>query len=503
MGLALACCLPFSHALYWLGDEGILLRGGSEMLAGKKLYTDFFEFYPPGGLLITQAWLSVFGASFASARALAIASVVAGACFAYLACAVASESVLVPAGLVAAWLVMSQGHWTMVDHHWFTTCFSMLAAWASLATLRGTGPSRATSLLAGLASGAAAMVTPTRGALAMLAAAGSLVDFRDRKIQMAACVAGCAVAPILCLAYILLNGEAPAAYADIIRFPATSYSGIQGVRFGSGVVAQTLPLGLMYPLAPILPLLVVFRNGVGVLKDRVFRACLLFAIAGFLGTYPRPDLVHIGFTAPLALPLLAYCARRITRTWNVRLVYAAGAGALALCLPAALSYAQDARATWMAPTSQTAAGPVSFIGDPDAPALFAFIGKTPSTDKFLFYPYMPLTPFLAQRAHVSRYDVFVPEYTPPSQYADACLSARAQATWLVLDRTWMDPAHFGSVFPAMRNPRPPEVQAFERSVDAGFSLVAKFGRYEVRKRVDPSPGRPCGGLIGADLRHAS
>jgi len=492
MALALACCLPFSHAVYWLGDEGILLRGGSEMLAGKKLYTEFFEFYPPGGLLVTEAWLFVFGHSFVAARALAIASIVAGACFAYLACAVASESVLLSAGLVSAWLVMSQGRWTMVDHHWITTCFSMLAAWLSLASLRWSGPQLKSSFMAGLASGAAAMVTPTRGALAILAAIGSSVDFRGRKTQMAACVVGCAIVPILCLAYIMLNGELSAGYADIIRFPATDYGGIQGVRFASGVVGKTLPLALMYPLAPILPLLVVFGNGLGALKDRLFRCCLLFAVAGFLGVYPRPDLVHISFTAPLALPLLAYCARQITRNWDVRLVYATGAVALALCLPAAVSYVWDARATWAAPTSQTAAGPISFIGDPDAPAVFALIGKTPSTDKFLFYPYMPLAAFLAQRTHVSRYDVFVPQYTPPNQYADACGSAAAHATWLVLDRTWMDPAHFGSVFPAMRNPRPPEVVAFERSVDANFSLVAKIGHYEIRKRAIPSPLLPCG-----------
>jgi hypothetical protein len=495
--MALACCLPFSHAVYWLGDEGILLRGGGEMLSGKKLYTDFFEFYPPGGLLITQGWLFVFGQSFAAARALAIASIVAGACFAYLACAVASESVLLPAALVAVWLVMSQGQWTMVDHHWFTTCFSMLAAWMSLASLRTDQARLRPSFMAGLASGAAAMVTPTRGALAILAAVGSLVDFRDRKTQMIACVAGCAVIPILCLAYIVLNGELSAGYNDIIRFPATDYSGIQGVNFGSGLVAKTLPLGLMYPLAPLLPLLVVFKDGLGLLKDRLFRACLLFAIAGFIGIYPRPDLVHISFTAPLALPLLAYCGRRLTRNWNARFVYATGAVGLALCLPAALSYVDDARATWSAPTSQTPAGPISFIGDPDAPALFALIGKTPSTDRFLFYPYMPLAAFIAQRPHVSRYDVFVPQYTPPSQYADACASAEARATWVVLDHTWMDPAHFASMFPAMRNPRPPEVAAFERAIDADFKLVETIGHYEIRKRADPSPLRPCSAMGAA------
>jgi hypothetical protein len=490
--MALTLCLPFNHAVYGLGDEGILLRGGAEMLAGQKLYTEFFEFYPPGGLLITQAWLLVFGHSFAAARALAIASIVGASCFAYLACAVASESVLLPAGLVGTWLVASQGRWTIVDHHWFTTCFSMLAAWLSFTGVREPEPRPRTAFIAGLASGAAAMVTPTRGALATLAAIGSFVDFRDRKVQLGACIAGCAVVPLLCLAYIVANGELAAAYDDIIRFPATSYSGIQGVKFAAEAAGPTLALALLFPLAPILPLIVVAKYGRGVLKDRLFRSCLLFATAGFIGAFPRPDIVHIAFAAPLALPLLAYCAGQITKDWNARFVYATGAIALVLCLPAAMSYLHDARTAWMTPTSATAAGPISFMGDPDAPAVFAWIDKTPRADKVLFYPYMPLAPFIAQRRHVSRYDMFVPEYTPANQYADACASANARATWLVLDRAGMDPATIKAVFPAVRNPNPPEKMAFERSIESDFGLVARLGRYEIRKRVTPSPARPCG-----------
>jgi hypothetical protein len=490
--LALACCLPFAHAVYWLGDEGILLRGAGELLAGRKLYTEIFEFYPPGGLLITEGWLFMFGHSFAAARALAITSIVGTACFAYLACAVVSRRVFMPAALVGVWLVMSQGQWTMVDHHWFTSCFSMLAAWLSLAGAVEAKPGLRSSFIAGLASGAATMVTPTRGALAAMAAVGSLVDFRDRRTQIAMCVAGGAIVPLVCLAYIVRNGELAAGYADIIRFPATDYVGIQKVPFGAGVTAPFIPLALIFPLASILPLIVVLRYGRGILKERLFRSCLLFAAAGFVGLYPRPDLVHISFAAPLALPLAAYCATKITWKWDSRLVTVVGAIALALCLPGGLSFAQAAREALWAPTSPTAAGPISFIGDPDAPAAFAMVDKTPGVDGFLFYPYMPLASFIAQRQHVSKYDVFLPGYTPPSQYAEACATANARATWLVLDRIGMSVARYKSTFPAMQNTRPPETAAFERSIEGDFRFVTRIGRYEIRKRVTPPPVRACG-----------
>ena len=67
-----------------------------------------------------------------------------------------------------------------ISHHWFATLFSMMAAWAALA---GIGRERRWlqgPLVAGLAAGAAAMVTPTRGAAAALAAATAYLDLRRR-----------------------------------------------------------------------------------------------------------------------------------------------------------------------------------------------------------------------------------------------------------------------------------------------------------------------------------
>jgi len=50
------------------------------------------------------------------------------------------------------------------------------------------------------------------------------------------------------------------------------------------------------------------------------------------------------------------------------------------------------------------------------------IAATPSDDAYFFYPYMPMLPFLTARRHVSKYDVFTPDYTLPSQYQEACVS---------------------------------------------------------------------------------
>src|SRR5689334_6449046 len=71
IGLACALlCLPFLHSIYWLGDEGVLLRGAMLLNDGKTLYKDFFEFHPPIAFLVTQLWLKLTGHSLAGARVL-------------------------------------------------------------------------------------------------------------------------------------------------------------------------------------------------------------------------------------------------------------------------------------------------------------------------------------------------------------------------------------------------------------------------------------------------
>src|SRR5262249_28406636 len=166
-------CLPFIGTIFGLGDEGVLLHGAERLLRGRRLYTDFFEFLPPGGFVIVMAWFGITGISIWSARLLAILTITGIACFTYLACRQASKDALFSALVAIGWAVTSQGIWTQISHHWFTTLFSMVATWAALASVKKSQRRQWQPLIAGVSAGAAAMVTPTRGVLAMLAAAVS------------------------------------------------------------------------------------------------------------------------------------------------------------------------------------------------------------------------------------------------------------------------------------------------------------------------------------------
>src|SRR5262249_47672505 len=189
-------CLPFMRSIFGLGDEGMLLHGADRLLRGERLYVDFFEFLPPGGFLIVEAWLAITGTSMWSARLLAILTITGIACFTYLACRRASGHAPASALVAIGWAVMAQGAWTQISHHWFTTLFSMVAAWAALSAARNPQRRQWQPLVAGLAAGAAAMVTPTRGALVMLAAAAGFAGSPRQRTGLIAFALASALVPI-------------------------------------------------------------------------------------------------------------------------------------------------------------------------------------------------------------------------------------------------------------------------------------------------------------------
>jgi hypothetical protein len=110
------------------------------------------------------------------------------------------------------------------------------------------------------------------------------------------------------------------------------------------------------------------------------------------------------------------------------------------------------------------------------------IAGTPAGEAYFFYPYDPMLPFLTARRHVSKYDIFTPGYTSPSEYQEACISAMRDASWVVMDRTWT-PERLITVFPRIRDPEPEETKRFERALETGFELVAREGSFELRRRV--------------------
>ncbi len=496
-GIALAAvlvCLPFLRSVFGLADEGILLHGAARMARGQVLYRDLFELYPPLGFFIVRLWTLVAGDSFVAARLLVVAAIAGIAVFTAMACVRAGAGRGLATALTLAWLVMSQGAWTIVDHHWFTTLALMGALWAALDLRRGARDR--SPLLAGLAIGAAVMITPPRGALAGLALAPGLWAGAGRVRRLALFVAGGAILPLLCLGWLVSQGALAAAVEDLVVFPATQYSGIQSVSWGRFAGPQDRLMALVFPAALLLAAVEAWRVRRTLLADRRLCRAGLFAVAGFIGCFPRPDIVHIGFGLPLALPLLALCAQRLGRRLSRRTRLWSCALAAAACAPAVVAYGMTAAAVATAPTAP-AWGVSLPLGATGEPEIAADLAALPRDARIFYYPYIPLTPALAGRVGVTPFDVYMPGYTTAAQYARACRDLMRDAQWVVVDAPGTNPRLMKLIFPALSGVRPPEERAFEIALDRGFPRVRQRGRFTLRRRGPAASDTLCAVASGA------
>ena len=337
------------------------------------------------------------------------------------------------------------------------------------------------------------MVTPTRGALAVLASAVVFLDLRRPRQEALLFLAGVATVPLCMLAYVADHGAITDAFADVILFTASQYSTIQYLPYAHGSTLQTFPSALVYPACALALALLAIRNGRSLLRDKLLVACAAFAVAGFIGSYPRPDAAHLNFAVPLALPLAGRCAVLLSLGWSVKLRRVALASAACLVFPSALYFAWLGVCTWQLPTVETLAGHVKFLDQQRGTEVIAHIAALPTTDKVFFYPYNPLLAVLTGREQVSRYDLFIPSYTTPAQYQEACASVMQDADWVLLDRRIMTPSHLMLNFPAMPNPSPPELLKFERVLEDGFALASLNGDYELRRRILEAQVKLCEG----------
>lgn len=473
-------CLPFLHAVYWLGDEGIWLHGATRLSKGHRLYADFFEVSPPLGFLVLQGWLEFVGNSLLTVRILTGLTIAGTAYLTFRCCHLVTRSLGISMVLTLAWAVSSQGVWTQTNHHWFTTFLSMVC----LNGLISQQITQRRSFLMGLAAGMAMSITTSRGALTVLAGLISIAVTGNRK-TVASYIAGVLIVGVAIVLYIIERSTLVAAFRDVIGFAAVRYSSIQAVTFGHGYGAQNSILLFAFPLAALLALAAMAPHRRHQLGLQSFKTASAFAVAGFIGCFPRPDIVHISFAVPLTLPLLAIGIAQFhfTRRQGAILLLAAAC----MVAPSAWAYARLARAAVEAESTITPVGSVAFVYPRGEPELVRAIARLPEHEEYLFYPYSPMLPFLTDRQNVSRTDVLVPQYSTPAQYADACATAMENATWVVIDRLWADPMHLQSVFPAMVDPNVQEKALVERALKKGFRLVAVFGDYELRRRSMADP----------------
>lgn len=491
--IAVAVCAPLFRYVVWLGDEGVLLHAAARILGGEVLYRDFFEVLPPGSFLIITAWMKLFGAGFASVRVLAVGVIAAIAALLYAAARLSSDNRPLAALLSIAWAVRVP--WEN-SHHWFTTAASMAAAVGLLLALDG-APRRGAAFFAGLFAGAAAIVTPARGALLCLAVVVVLLTLPGARARLPSAIVGMALVPMATILSLTAMGALTAAVDDVIRFPARRYVGIQAVPFGSfATMADTVSVAL-FPITLVLAGATLALKRAAIWRAPRFRASLALAIVGLVGAYPRPDTAHLNFTAPLAGPLFALVATDLLGRLGRRARIATVALLIGLCL-AHVGYAIKLRmVVVITPLHEvtTARGLTVRLPSPwttDFAALVVQIDRVPRDDAFFFYPYIPMLPYLTGRRHVATLDVMTPGYTTTEQFRETCVRVIREARWAVIDRSWSDPRKLRFVFPAMRDPDPPEQRDFQAALRLAFDRVVHTSTFfELRQRAESASVARC------------
>ncbi|MGH7275924.1 MAG: hypothetical protein ACREIY_02715 [Candidatus Rokuibacteriota bacterium] len=421
-------------------------------------------------------------------RVLAVGVIGVLAALLYAAARLSSGNRALAALLAIAWVVFSQGTWTVISHHWFTTAASMASA-VGLFLVLESAPYRGAAFAAGLFAGIAAMVTQTRGALLCVAVLGVLLTLPRARARLVSAIAGIALFPTAMIVHLAATGTLAAAFDDVIRYPARRYAGIQAVPFGNVATLADTASVAFFPLTFVLAGATFALTRGTIWREPRFRASLALAIVGLLGAYPRPDIAHINFTVPLACPLFALVATDLLGRLGRRARTAVGALLIGVCL-VAVGYAIYVRRVVVVgplravPTARGLIVRRHNLWTDDFAALVAQVDRVPPGEAFFFYPFSPMLPYLTGRRHVAVLDVMTPGYTTAEEFRETCVRVVREAQWVVIDRNWSDPRALRFIFPAMRDPDPPEKRAFESALGLAFDKVVHTSTFfELRQRA--------------------
>lgn len=486
-------CLPFVRLVADLSDEGVLLHGAARILEGKIIYRDFFEFLPPGGFLLTASWLNLFGNSLLASRLLLLLVISGIACLIFICCQRVTNRTGYSALIAVFWVLLTQGTYTQLNHHWLTTFFSMSAFLAALNVVSIIQKRQFNILLLAFFSGISCMITPTRGALSLLAGLICIWN-RSAKLNISVIYFITALIPTaLCIGYLIKQGALYHAFENVIMNTSTNYTAIQIVPFGYGT-SFFHPLVLVFPITVILSLIFILFKSIS-LEINHFKVCSAFAFVAILGSYPRPDIVHLFFTTPLIMPLFALVTKNII-AWPPRKYLIAPIAFIASILILSVQpYMQHVKLSFTAKTVNVANGYIKTSHT----SLISFLNSTPIDDSFFFYPFNPMLPYLTKREHVATFDVIYPGYTTAEQYKEICLTVIDNAEWVIMLNSILHDEHLTNSYPSLSVQRPVERKYFEGLLLQHFSLIKSLDGMEIRKRNLMDSSSQCENILSRTL----
>jgi len=388
-------------------DEGIFVDGSRRILAGQVPYRDFFILMGPGTFWLQALALRIFGMTLAASRAVMIGDLaILAACVFWL---VSRRLSIAYAAFTAAALVIleaaSQGI-TIPSHRWDSAALSTLAI-----TICASQARRYAVFAAGCCAGFAAWTTPPVALVGIVILIWLWVEDRAR---LAPYLAGCAAVSICSAGVLAIQGALLPMIGQLL-WNGSHYAGANYLPYGSlfgqgysqffqGAAIYELPvralvvLGIMAPvlLPPLAVLCFPWWRRTPFLR-------LLFAGGAALAvsTYPRMDLPHLTYAAPLFYPLTAILAASVPWPKLRHGMFAAATLVVSVFLWNAI--AQHSRETAL----ETNVGVIRALDD-DVVFVRGLQREVPRGSSLFVFPYLPIASFLTLAQNPTRYSYLQP-----------------------------------------------------------------------------------------------
>jgi 4-amino-4-deoxy-L-arabinose transferase-like glycosyltransferase len=466
-----------NRLLFGTNDEGIYLDAANRMLHGERLYADFFGYMSPGVYWVQGVFLRVFGVDMVAGRLPVLL-------YFSFECAMVYWLTERLASRGAAWFTVfifsaiqaADLNFLTAQHRWDSGAISLASI--CLAVHGHFSGSRWPWVLAGALGVTAALFTPSMLLVAGVTLAWLVID-RELRPRVMPFLIGGAVAGIALLGITALSGIL-IPFIEQMRWLSRNYSTVNVMAYGATIggygnlLAGPLSLDLIMralivfclALPAILPVTnlvgwTLALRRIGEPTRRAVIYLLLCSVALVASTYPRPDLMHLAWVAPVAYALGASLFPAALPKWSqATAVVVTMFGATLLLLHLATTLGGESLAT---PIGEVR------VASESAESVKAVLTLVKPGDSAFVHPYKPLLYFLTQAKNPTRYSYLAPGLMTDQDEQSALTDLRrVPPQWVLFLR--LTPEEFLRVFPNADRSRI-HFPTLESWIDANYSAV--------------------------------
>jgi hypothetical protein len=492
-----------NRLLFGTNDEGIYLDAAARMLHGEKLYADFFGYISPGVYWVQETFFRVFGMTLEAGR-LAVLLYFSFECALvyWLTTCFAPRGAAFFAAFLFFAIQASDLSFLTAQHRWDSGAISLASI--ALAVRGHSSSARWPWVAAGALGVTAALFTPSMLLVAGATLAWLLID-RELRTRVVPFLAGGTLAALALLGLTAATGILMP-FIDQMRWLSRNYSTVNVMAYGetiggyqsllSGPLNADLVLRALIVLCLALPAILPVLNLAGwtvalrktaVPQRRVLIYLLLCSVALVASTYPRPDLMHLAWVAPVAYVLGAALFANALPKWSQ-------AAAIVVTMFGATLLLLHMATTLGGVPLATPVGTVLASQD-SADAVRSLLGQVKPGDTAFVHPYKPLLYFLTQAKNPTRYSYLAPGLMTDQDEQSALTDLKqTPPKWVLFLR--LSPEEFLRVFPNADQSRI-HFPTLESWIDdnyapttlqiAGYNLMSYVGPVANRRRVANPP----------------